>query len=311
MTLARRWNLTDIPGYTPIAFVVTAFVGGVQLALIIQAAGGAGYPPDGKSALAWGTLTVLGLSAILHVPLSSSSIDLSRVREAVSGLFGRRAVVLEPYFQPDTDGTPVSSSDQTNGEARPQPEEVLPTLSARIHSPLSAGPVVAPGEPVDVTIEAEPAELAEELTVTVQTRGPGGSDEIGRPMEGTEMVHEVAFDESGSFEITVELTHPRADPVSKTLTGRVSSYREEVGRLFEELKERMASLDLDVGPQSTPREVCAELDRVDAASPDRLADLAVELEVALYGDEEIDRSTYETVHQALDALSLSHREVTG
>lgn len=310
MTLAKRTGLADVPGYTPVVFTLSAFAAGVQVALLVQAIGPSGYPPADRSTLAWITLAVLGGAAVLNVPLRRPSLDLSRVHEVLRRLGGRRAVVLEPYF--DRDGASLSSSgEQTNGSATPEPEEVLPTLSARVHSPLSAGPVVAPGETVPIAIEAEPEQLARDLTVTVEVHGPDGSTQTQRPMEGTQLTHEISFTSSGAFEIDVRLTHPRADPVSRTLTGRISSYREEVGRLFEELKETLAGTDIDVGPQSTPREVCAELDRIDAAGPDRLADLAVELEVALYGDQEIDRSTYETVHQALDALQLNTQEVPG
>lgn len=310
MSLARRLGLTELDGYVPAAFVVSAFAAGVQAALIVQAFGDASYPPIGKGTLAWSTLAVLGLSAVLHVPPGPLSEGVDRVRDRLAELNRRRHVILEPYLARSGNG-PVSSSEQTNGGSSAEPREALPTLEARVHSPITAAPVIAPGEPVPITIEAEPEVLAKDLTATVEVTGPQGSRTVERPMEGTEMTLEERFGTPGSFSITVRLTHPRSEAASKTLEGRVASYREEVGRLFEQLKERMMNAELDVGPQSTPREVCNELRRTDAAPPDELADLAVELEVSLYGDEEIDRSTYETVHQALQGLRLDRQEVTG
>ncbi len=307
MSLADRWGLTEKSGYVPVAFTLIAFAAGVQVALIVQAIGSAGYPPEGKGTLAWLSLAVIAAAAILHVPLDRVSSRLASSGEALSNVGKRRAVVLEPYHAAPANGpASVSSSQQTNG-ADTTPE-TAPRLSARIHSPLAAGPVVAPDETIPVTIEAEPETLARELDVTLEIHGPGGSRQVHRQMDGTRIVEGVEFHEAGPFQIHVTLTHPKADDAAKTLEGRVASYREEVGRLFEALKERMTEAELDVGPQSTPREVCSELGRVDAADPQRLADLAVELEVALYGDQEIDRATYETVHTAIEALSLETRE---
>lgn len=311
MTLARRLGLTQPSGYVPVAFTVTAFAAGIQVALIVQALGGAGYPPEGKSLLTWLSLGIIGLSALLNLPFES--IDAGAIPKALSNLGKRRAVILEPYLDRATNGGPAatSSTEQTNGDADPAPSGAH-RLSARVHSPLAAGPVVAPDEVIPVTVEAEPEALAQDLEVTFEIHGPDGTREVHRGMEGTRIVEGVSFEAPGAFTIHVTLTHPDADEAAKTLEGRVASYREEVGRLFESLKETMAELGLDAGPQSTPREVCSELGRIDAAEPGRLADLAVELEVALYGDEEIDRASYETVHTAIDDLTLERpEEVTG
>lgn len=304
MTLAQRLELTERPGYVPAVFTVTAFAAGVQIALLVQALGGGGYPPAGKGTLFAVSLAVLGASAILHVPIAK--LDLSWLTDRLSDLNERRSVVLAPADrEPAVHAAPASSSEQTNGGTPPR-------LSARVHSPLAAGPVVAPDEVIPITIEAEPESLAKDLEITLEIHAPSGTRTVERRMEGTRIVEGISFEQAGAFQVRVTLAHPKADNAAKTLEGRVASYREEVGRLFEALKETLATAQLDVGPQSTPREVVAELRRVDAADPSRLADLAVELEVSLYGDQEIDRATYETVHTAIDALSLERpEEVTG
>lgn len=313
MTIAAKLGWTDQRGYVPTVFAVTAFALGVQIALVFEAFGPASYPPRGKSLLAWSSASILAASAVLHVPWEGLRASLADLKEAItSSRVPRRAVHLAPYYRsrPETVGEEVSMDARTNGHEQTQ----APTLEARVHSPLSAGPVVAPGEDVEFTIEAKPEHLARDLEVTVVVDGPTGTRSTQTGMPGTELTHTEAFDEPGEFTVTVQLDHPNADSQSKTLAGRVATYREEIGRLFEILKERAGAQGLDVGPGSTPREVCRELRKLETVDPGDLADLAVELEVALYGDDEVDRSTYETVHAAIASTRLlddaSPREVT-
>lgn len=308
MSLARRLGLTDVTGYVPAAFAVTAFALGVQGALVFEALTGSGYPPVGRAGLAWTSLIVLVASAVLHVPPDRALSAFETVWNPIASIGARRSVVLEPH--PDgpghhLDATPEAAGG-TNGAGRVQ------RLSARVHSPLAAGPAVAPHETLPVTVEAEPEELAREITVTFEVHGPAKTRTLHREMRDTRLVEGLEFAGSGGFEVHVEIDHPDAEPVSQTLTGTVTTYREEIGHLFETLKERLAEDGLDVGPQSTPREVCEELGRVDAAEPDTLAELAVELEVALYGDDEIQRATYETVYTTLRSLDApTPEEVPG
>jgi hypothetical protein len=293
MNLAQRLGWTDRRLYVPAMFAVTAFALGVQIALVTEALGAAGYPPAGKEGLAWGSGLVLALSAVLHVPWSD-------VRAKLEGLgrspIPRRSVHLRPYdpAREATVGEPAHNGDG----------EVDADLKVRLHSPLSAGPAVAPGEELPIVVEAEPEQLARKLEVQITVRGPEGSRTVHERMPGTELEHVITFEETGPFTVRVEVDHPRADPVAKTLQGRVTTYDEEIGRLFEQLKEQAARAGLDVTPSSTPREVCQELRGRESADASQLADLAVELEVALYGDDEVDRATYETVHAAIAATDL-------
>lgn len=294
MSLAARLGWTDRRGYVPAAFALTAFALGVQIALVTEALGPQAYPPQGKTGLAWGSGIVLALSALLHVPWRTA---LGKAREALSGPeIPRRAVHLAPRRHEEG----FVEAGTHNGHV----EGVEADLKARVHSPLSAGPVVAPEEEIPVTIEAEPEELARELDVTITVDGPDGSRTTRHRMQGTQLEHTLAFAEPGEFTVRIELDHPSAQPVAKTLTGRVASYREEVARLFERLKEQAARAGLDVTAGSTPREVCREVRGVSQADPAELADLAVELEVALYGDDEVERSTYETVYTAISSTGL-------
>lgn len=307
-TLASRLGWAEHKAYVPIAFAVTAFALGVQLALITEAIGAGTYPPAGKTTLAWVSGLVLVVSAIMHVPWA-------RVQQAVEGstkiLEGSpipsRSVHLAPYHETQFTQTlvPGDEAPANNGQAD---AGLGGEVTARVHSPLSAGPVVAPGEEMDFTIEAEPQELSHELDVQIEVHGPNGSRQMQVPMEGTQANHTLAFEDPGEFTVAIVLDHPRSEPVSKEIHGRVASYREEVGRLFETLKEQAAAAGLDVGPGSTPREVCHVLGEATEVKPTQLADLAVELEVALYGDEEVDRATYETVHGAIASTGLLEAE---
>ncbi len=298
MTLAQRLGLREAPGYVPLAFVVTAFAIGAQAALLLQSVTGAGYPPPGQSFLAWSSLIVIVASLLLNVPLDPLQRFMRRTLRLIRSPFQRRSVILEPH--PDQPRVPIV--DGANGG------DALPRLSARIHSPLAAGPVVAPNETLPVTVEAEPEALASELMVTFDVHGPIRTRRFTRQMQGTRIVEGVSFEEGGGFEVHVELSHPDAEDVAETLSGRVASYREETARLFESFKEGLAKAGFDVGPQSTPREVCQALQREKAADASTLADLAVELEVALYGDQEIQRSTYEVIYTALERVNVPDRE---
>jgi hypothetical protein len=299
VNLAQRLGWTRSSVYAPAAFAVTAFAVGVQTALVYQAAGGTGYPPTGRGALAWGTLVVLTASAILHVPPGPIGRALAGAWNELADATAERAVVLEPH----PDARPATRSlGGTNGASE------VSRLSARVHSPLAAGPEVAPDETLPVTVEAEPGDLARELEVTFEIHGPSRSRTVHRSMDGTRLVEGLAFEGTGRFQVRVGLEHPHAEPVGETLEGEVVPYREAIGQRFEALKGRLADHGLDVGPQSTPREVCEELGRVDAADPGDLADLAVELEIALYGDDPVERASYETVYTTLKTLDLPERE---
>lgn len=296
MSLAKRIGLHQYTGYVPIVFVVTAFALGVQAALFWQAFSGLGYPPPGRGLLTWSTLAVLLASIVLHVPYEKPLSLIRRARHPVTGFLRRRAVILEPH--------PDAQSPEHALEA-PQDHEPSQRLSVRVHSPLAAGPVVAPQETLPITVEAEPEPLAQELSVAFELHGPSTSRTVHRQMNGERLVEGFEFKQPGGFEIHVRLDHPDADPVGETLSGRVATYQEETARLFEALKERLSKAGLDVGPQSTPREICEALGTIDAADPATLAELAVELEIALYGDEAVERSTYENIHLSLEELNLS------
>ncbi len=333
-TQADRLGLSEIPGYTPAALLAIAFSAGVQLTLIIQAFGGASYPPNGQGLLFWSTALLLIGGLGLHVPWSqlSSSLDTDALAEAKPAR--HRQVLLAPAGQaPATSQAPSPAPAPANGHAskqaaeplvqtqgssaepatatQPAPSGPAPKLKARIHSPLAKGPVVRPGEPVPFTIEAQPKELAEELEVTVSVKTDEGTRKSTAAMKDTTLVHTETFDQAGVFEIVITLEHPGAPPASQTIQGRVASYREEVGRIFEELKARCQKAGLAVGPHSTPREVCSELRTARSAKAEQLAELAIELEVALYGDKEIERHTYEAVYQAVQAIQLPSPGVTG
>lgn len=298
MSLAHRLGWPERTGYVPAAFAVTAFALGVQIALATEALGGGSYPPAGKAVLAWVSGLVLAASAVLHVPWSRG---VAKLQDALGSEIPRRDVYLAPFHRPDpppgADGGPEHAH---NGHSPPSGAE----LRARVHSPLSAGPVVAPGEEVPLTIEAEPEELAQDLEVTITVQGPSGSGTVHEQGPGTQLEHPIVFAEPGAFTVSIELDHPRAQPAAKTIRGRVRPYREEVARLFEQLKESAVRTGLDVGPDSTPRELCRQLRSLPDVDPGSLADLAVELEVALYGDETVDRATYETVYAAASGTGL-------
>ncbi len=296
MSLAQRLGLPRLPGYVPAAFVATAFALGVHAALVLEALRGSGYPPDGRALATWSTLAVILASLLLHAPFERAASLAQSARRSLQDPFQRRAVILEPH--PEAHAPPTVRRPEHNGQPPAQ------RLSARIHSPLAAGPVVAPDETLPVTVEAEPEPLTEALSITFEVHGPEASRTVHRTMEGTRIVEGFQFKHAGGFEVHVRLEHPDADPVEQTLKGRVGPYREETARLFEALKERLAEPGLDVGPQSTPREVCNALGTIDAGDPANLADLAVELEVALYGDAPVERATYETVYTAIQGLSL-------
>jgi hypothetical protein len=300
MTLAHDLGLPERKGYVPAAFAATAFALGVQIALVTEALGPAGYPPAGKASLAWGSALGLGISAVLHVPWRRIVDD---AREALGSDIPRRSVHLAPYHEPSPQ--PSTPEGVHNGHAPPEPEnEVGARLQVRVHSPLSAGPAIAPGEDLPLVVEAEPEDLARELEVTIDVHGPSGSGTVHKRMPGTQLEHTVTFAEEGAFNVTIELSHPRAQPTSTTLRGRVAPYEAVVGDLFERVKDQATRAGLDVGPDSTPRELCRELRTLSDVDASQLADLAVELEVAMYGDEAVDRATYETVYEAIAATGL-------
>lgn len=296
MTLAHRLGLPDRKGYVPAAFALTAFALGVQIALVTEALGSQPYPPQGKTALAWISGLLLGASTVLHVPWKTA---FAKLQDEWATEIPRRAVHLAPYHEPRPDPQPDREHPHNGHEPTSGTR-----LQARVHSPLSAGPVVAPGEELPLTIEAEPEQLARELEVTITVHGPSGSGTVHERMPGVQLEHPIVFAETGAFNVSIELSHPRAQPTSKTLRGRVIPYQEEIGRLFEQVKDRAERAGLEVGPDSTPRELCHQLRTMTDVDPGELADLAVELEVALYGDDEVDRSTYETVYEAISATGL-------
>jgi len=293
MSLARRLGWTQKRGYVPAMFGLTAFALGVQIALVTEALARGSYPPEGKATMAWASGLALAASALVHVPWGKLA-DL--VPETGSSI-PRRSVHLAPH---DPTRPPGEETHAHNGHV----EASAADLKVRVHSPLSAGPVVAPGEELPVTVEATPEELARELAVAITVRGPDGSRTVDERLRGTQLEHVATFDATGPFAIRVEVDHPRSQAASKTLEGRVARYDEEIGRLFERLKEEARAAGLDVTAGSTPREVCGELRSRAEADPSQLADLAVELEVALYGDDEADRETYETVYGAIAATGL-------
>lgn len=303
MTLAERFNLSDQRWYVPAAFVIASFAVGIQVALIWQAMGDASYPPQGKEALGWGSLSALVILAALHAPASRQELD--QTLQPLSNLWthlqrGRRILVLRRLEAQEgaTNGTPPEAADEPLVQPAPQ------RLKVRIHSPLMVGPVVAPGESVPIQVRAEPAELAGDLSVTFRIEDAKGTRQTTGHMTGTDLVHTETFEAPGPFTVSVEVEHPEGQPASKTLEGRVASYREEVGRLFDRVREQAMAQGLDIGPQSTPREVCKALPTMANASYEDAQALRTHLEIALYGDGAVDRPTYEAIHTLLREVGL-------
>ncbi len=302
MTLADRLGLSDHDWYPPAAFVVGSFAVGMQLALIWQALGSTPYPPPGKGLLAWGSLLILVALIALQLPPSQQTRE--RVATAIDR-FRERLAEAKASGEPDEE--PGAAAAGTNGHANP-PEEpaVQPAarLKIKVHSPLMVGPVVAPGETVPVQVHAEPEALARELEVTFQVTHNDRTRTATANMQGTDLVHTETFEEPGRFEILVQARHPKGQPASKRIEGRVATYREEVGRLFDQLKARAREAGAQVGDQSTPREVCKHLTTIANASYDDAEALRTHLEVALYGDAGVDRATYEAVHTIIREVGL-------
>lgn len=312
MTLARKIGLTDHGWYTPTAFVLGSFAIGVQVALLFEAAGPPSYPPVGKEPLAWASLGLLALLALLHLPpeedtLHRTRANLQRAWTKVTGplstlLARRQELVLEPVDQPDAS---PGGSNGTGAEAQAPVAQAAPRLKVRVHSPLAVGPVVAPEETLPIHVQAEPAELARELEVTFRVQETGTTRSTTTQMTGTDLVHTETFHDPGPLRVEVVVVHPQAQPARKVLEGRVATYREEVGRLFDELKATAMEAGMDVGPQSTPREVCQGLPALGNASYEDAEALRTHLEVALYGDDDVDRSTYEGIHTILAQTGLT------
>lgn len=303
MTLAERVGLSDHDWYPPAAFVVGSFAVGMQLALIWQALGTTPYPPPGKELLAWGSLAILIGLAALQLPPSPETVD--RVKARVAKLRDRLSEATQT--PPETDTGPRRTPGGTNGHAEaPQEPPVQPAarLKIRVHSPLMVGPVVAPGETVPIQVHAEPEELARQLEVTFEVTHNDQTRTATANMQGTDLVHTETFEDPGRFEIHVQAHHPKGQPASKRIEGRVATYREEVGRLFDQLKARAREAGANVGDQSTPREVCKHLTTIANASYDDAEALRTHLEVALYGDAGVDRATYEAIHTIIREVGL-------
>lgn len=303
MTLADRLGLSDHGWYPPAAFVVGSFAVGMQLALIWQALGPTPYPPPGKEILAWGSLTILVGLVALQLPPSQATKD--RIAATLTGLRERLAEARRSDAQAKE--TPPAQAAGTNGHGTtPEQPPVQPAarLKIRVHSPLMVGPVVAPGETVPVQVHAEPEELARQLKVTFQVTHNDQTRTATANMQGTDLVHTETFEDPGAFEILVQARHPKGDPASKRIEGRVATYREEVGRLFDQLKARTREAGAQVGEQSTPREVCKHLTTIANASYDDAEALRTHLEVALYGDAGVDRATYEAIHTIIREVGL-------
>lgn len=303
MTLADRLGLSDHGWYPPAAFVIGSFAVGMQLALIWQALGATPYPPPGKEILAWGSIVILAGLLVLQLPPSQATKD------RVSGVLASVRERLAEANRDDAEapGTPPAQPSGTNGHGTtPEAPAVQPAarLKIRVHSPLMVGPVVAPGETVPVQVHAEPEELARQLEVTFEVTHNDQPRTTTANMQGTDLVHTETFEDPGPFEILVQARHPKSEPASKRIEGRVATYREEVGRLFDQLKARAREAGAQVGEQSTPREVCKHLTTIANASYDDAEALRTHLEVALYGDAGVDRATYEAIHTIIREVGL-------
>lgn len=303
MTLADRLGLSERDWYPPAAFVTGSFAVGMQVALIWQALGPTPYPPPGKGILAWFSLGILVGLLALHLP--SAEQTRARVSRIITRIQARLAQTGDQAGEPAQ--APPSAAGGTNGEGTATdraPVQEASRLKIRVHSPLMVGPVVAPGETVPIQVHAEPEALARQLEVAFQVTHNATTWETTATMQGTDLVHDETFDEPGPFEIVVEARHPQSDPARKRIEGRVATYREEVGRLFDELKDRAREVGAEVGRQSTPREVCQHLPTIANASYDDAEALRTHLEVALYGDDAVDRATYEAIHTIIREVGL-------
>lgn len=303
MTLADRLGLSDHGWYPPTAFVVGSFAVGMQLALIWQALGPTPYPPPGKELLAWGSLALLVGLVALQLPPSQATRD--RLASTLAGLRERLAEARQTDAQ-GQEAQPTQAAGTNGHPATSQGPAVEPAarLKIRVHSPLMVGPVVAPGETVPVQVHAEPEELARQLKVSFQVTHNDQTRTATATMQGTDLVHTETFQDPGAFEILVQARHPKSQPASKRIEGRVATYREEVGRLFDQVKARAREAGAQVGQQSTPREVCKHLTTIANASYDDAEALRTHLEVALYGDAGVDRATYEAIHTIIREVGL-------
>lgn len=301
MTLADRTGLPGREWYVPAVFTLAAFAVGVQLTLAFQALGDVGYPGEGRAWLAWLSGLTLAVLVVAHIPFELlGRLDLAALRERLPRREARVARL--------DDGDEEDAATAEPAPVQPSRETEARRLKVRVHSPLAMGPVIAPGEPLPITIQAEPEHLAPELEVTIEiVRGEERRSQTVT-MTAPTVVHSETLDEEGPFELVVTVKHPHAPAATKTIAGRVTSYREEVGRLFDELKADAENAALDVASHSTPREVAQALARGKLIEARHVRELAASLETALYDDTAVERSTYETIHAILSQVTFETPE---
>lgn len=271
----------------PALVLVMAFCGGAQLAYVLQAlAGGDYFGLDLPAKLATLAVLLAGAGYLLRHERRRAFASRWRARAAAP-----HAAPQPPPLEPEP-------------EEPPRPGAPAPTLRLDLETPLGRGPVWPPGEPLPVTVRVSGAgpEGMAELDLELELQHSGGRERARVPLRGSVAVLSQTVPSPGPFKLTARaLRH--GEPVAEaSVQGRASSYREEVGRRFEQLKASVGRAGLPVGPDATPREVQETLARRFPGLAPRLDGLAGVLETALYSPDEVGRDTYEALVRALGEL---------
>lgn len=309
---------------TPLLILVGAFCAGIQLALLLQMLGGNWAPEDLPMQLA--TFAVMVACAWLL-------LSPERRGQAEAWLRGQRERTAPSAEQAPPPPPPVvrepapaaapmrslppppmakAAPPATAAPAKPKPAPVaqaparpaLAPVKMSLESPLARGPVWPPGEPIPITIQVRMAGPGEpgDIDIEIEVQHSKGTQRARLPLKGSVAVVSQAVPSPGPFVITARAIR-EGGPVSETqVQGYASSYREEIGRRFDALKEACGAHGLEVGAESTPRELRDALAHKFPGLRKNLDELVGALEVALYSEEEVGRETYEALVRALTEL---------
>lgn len=299
---------------TPLTIMVVAFCAGVQLALVFQLLLGTWTPDALPLQLATLALAVAGGWLLLSP---------ERRAEADAWFQGarQRAAAARPAPPPPTLQAPPPPA-PARAPPKPAPPAQAPAKAKHVtapplpakpalgpvkmslESPLARGPVWPPGEPIPITIQVRMAGPGDpgDIDIELEVQHSKGKERARLPLKGSVAVVSQAVPSPGPFVITARAIREGQSVSESSVEGYASSYREEVGRRFEALKEACENAGLEVGAESTPREVRDALAHKFPNLRRNLDDLAGALEVALYSEEEVGRDTYEALVRALTEL---------
>lgn len=186
----------------------------------------------------------------------------------------------------------------------PPPKPELAPVKMNLESPLVRGPVWPPGEPIPLTIQVKPAGPGDmgDVDVELELKHARGTERVRVPLKGNVAVLSQAVPSPGPFVLTARALRDGQTVSEASIEGYAASYREEIGRRFEALKKACERAGLEVGDDSTPREVREALAHRFPQMRPQLAELVLALEIALYSEEEVGRDTYESLVRALAEL---------